>query len=572
MKNRSAILAACFFFSLCAVFGQSQKILPLSSEIYDEMDTLYLLRGLGTSSTSRPWTVNEARSILERINYLSLNQREQDLYDYIAAKIVEPIRFSLGDAFSFGVRLDIALEAYAHTNTEDYILKEDWNYGYEKRQPLAKLSLEAGLYSWFYIFTDLEYNRNRYTKRDQRRNAEDMAQGIEAETAVLNSYSFPWRSWAYSRPFITNVTTGSGEFDFDWPKRANITVGGLNWSLSLARDRIQWGRGTTGNFIVDGHRDYDEYLRFSIWTDRFKYEWLNVFYPAPETGGEKSFKFLMAHRLEFRLLPSLIFVVSENILCRPDGFNPRYVNPAFIFHNWYDRDNINSLAHLELDFTPFKGYRFYTQAAFDQIQAPWEDESEPPAWGILAGIEHIRPVGSGFLTLSVEGAYTTPLLYRRDLVDFIIRDVVYHRKDLSFDYSGFPYGGDALILQADAKYRFPGTAFLFARLFGMVHGKMNFFISHNSDGLNTGLANLKDKTPSGTANEREYTFCVSLGGNYTIPQPLSWLEVRAWTEMDYIYKKNKLMLSETGTSENMVYHKKGGAADFQFIAGIGVKF
>ncbi|MDR2702042.1 MAG: capsule assembly Wzi family protein [Spirochaetaceae bacterium] len=572
MKNRPAVLAVCIFLPLCAAFGQNQKILPLSSEIYDEMDALYLLGGLGTPSTARPWTVNEARTILERINYLSLNQLEQGLYDFIAAKIADPFRFSLDDAFGFDARLDAALEAYTHTNTEDFVLNEDWNYGYEKRQPMVKISLEAGLYSWLYIFTDLEYNRNRFIIRDQNRNAGDMTQNIGAETS-LSDYAYPWRSWAYSSPFITNFMAGTDEFDFDWPKRANITVGGAHWNLSLARDRLQWGRGTTGNFIVDGHRDYDEYIRFSAWSDRFKYEWLNVFYPVPETVGENSFKLLMAHRLEFRFLPSLVFAVSENIMCRADGFNPRYINPAFIFHNWYDRDNINSLAHLELDYTPFKGYRFYTQAAIDQIQASWEDDNEPAAWGILAGIEHIRPAGSGLLSLSLEGAYTTPLLYRRDRVDFIslnTSEVAYAGRNLSFDYSGFPYGGDALILQADAKYRFPGTALLYARLFGMIHGKVNFFVSHNKDGLSTGPANLKDKTPSGDANEREYTFSASLGGNYTIPQPLSWLELRVWTELDYIYKKNKLMLSETG--EDRFYHKEGGAADFQFIAGIGVRF
>ena len=571
MKISIPVLAVYIFLSLSQVFGQSQKILPLSSEIYAEMDALYLIRGLGTPSSARPWTVSEARMILDRVDPDFLNQREQVLYDYLKAEINKPLRFNTDNAFSFDARLDLALEAYAHTNKDDFVLEGDWMYGYEERLPPAKLSLEMGLYSWFYVFTDLQYSRNRFNERDEFRTVRDINQGIGAETSIANSYMFPWWSWAYSRSFITNIPTGTGEFDFDWPKRANITAGGLHWNLSIARDRIQWGRGYSGNFVIDSHRDYDEYFRFSAFSEKFKYEWLNVFYPGSEGGA--AIKFMMAHRLEYRILPSLVLAVSENVMCRPDDFNLRYINPAFIFHQWYDRDNFNSLAHLELDFVPARGYRLYTQAAFDQIRAPWENDSEPGAWGILAGIEHARPVHSGVLSLSLECAYTTPLLYRRDTVDFItigVTEVNHVDQNLVFDYTGYPYGGDAIVFQLDANYHLTGTALFRARLFGMIHGKMNYFISHNKDGDNSEYANLASHTPGGGEDEHEYTFGASLGANYTIPQPVSWLKIRAFTELDFIYKKNKLMLSETGSGEDIVYHKKGGAADFQFVVGIAI--
>jgi len=180
---------------------------------------------------------------------------------------------------------------------------------------------------------------------------------------------------------------------------------------------------------------------------------------------------------------------------------------------------------------------------------------------------------SGVLSLSLEFAYTTPLLYRRDLVDFVLltnTEVNHVSNNLSFDYTGFHYGGDAVLLQLDAKYRLPGTAFIHARFFGMVHGRMNFFASHNKDGLSTGNANLKDHTPSGGEDEREYTLAFFLGGNYTIPQPVSWLKIRAWAGFDWFFRKNKLMLSETGINEGIVYNKKGWAQDFQLVLGVGI--
>jgi len=572
MKKRTAVLVICFVLPLSLVFGQNQKVFPLSSEIYDDVDALYLLRGLGTPSAARPWTASEAQMILERIDSDSLNQREQALYDYIAAEISRPLRFSPDNAFSFGVKLDLALEAYTHTNTDDFVLSGDWNYGFEERQPPIKLSLEMALSSWFYVFTDFQFSRNRFTSNDEFRNVQDdVQQGIGAVTDFSDSYTFPWRSGTYSSAFTTNIP-GIDEFDFDWPKRANITFGGLHWNLSLARDRIQWGTGLTGNFTVDGHREYDDYFRFSAFSDKFKYEWLNVFYPTPEAGS--TFKFLMAHRLEFRIMPSLVLAVSESLMCRTDAFNPQYINPAFVYHNWYDRDNLNSLVQLELDFSPFKGYRFYTQAAIDQILAPWESDSEPNAWGILAGVEHVRPAFQGILSLSLEGAYTSPLLYRRDLVDFITLSATQVNgasPSLAMDYTGYPYGGDAIVLQLDANYRLIGTALLHARLFGMIHGKMNFFTLHNSES-NTEPPNITAGTPSGGDDEREYTLGVSLGGNYTIPQPVPWLTIRAWTQMDLITIKNKLMISETGMNEDIIYHNSGTAVDFQFSVGIGASF
>jgi len=325
--------------------------------------------------------------------------------------------------------------------------------------------------------------------------------------------------------------------------------------------------------VFDGHRDYDEYFRFSAFSEKFKYEWLNVIYPRP--GADNSFKLLMAHRLEFRLTPSLVFAVSENIMCASEAFSPRYINPAFVFHNWYDRDNINSIAQMELDFVLVKGYRFYAQAAFDQIRAPWEDDSEPSAWGVIAGVENSRPAFSGVLTLSLECAYTTPLLYRRDLVDFITLSdtkVNYAEYTLAVDYTGYRYGGDAAVVQFDANCRFPGSAVIYARLFAMIHGNMNFFAPHNKDGNNKGAANLEDQTPSGNADGREQTFSVSLGADYALPRRVSWHKINVWTDLSYIVKNNKRMISEAGTGENIVRVREGASHDFQVTAGMGISF
>ena len=41
-----------------------QKVIPLESEVYSAIDTLYLLEGKALPSTTRPWTVAEAELYL----------------------------------------------------------------------------------------------------------------------------------------------------------------------------------------------------------------------------------------------------------------------------------------------------------------------------------------------------------------------------------------------------------------------------------------------------------------------------------------------------------------------------
>jgi hypothetical protein len=581
------VLVPLVLFSAAGLYPQGQEIIPLSSEIYGELDALYLIQGMAPPSAARPWTVNEALLVLGRIDESLLNSGEASLYDHIASELSRPLRLGLGSLVRLDANMELALEAYTHTNSGDYVNETDWIYGYEERRPLVFLSVETAVGTWFYLFTDIRYGRNRFLEADEYRKADALPGGLGAlippsdpsssysPPALLEELSFPVRSHAYSSYFLTNVS-GFSDFDFQWPKRAVSSAGGGHWNLSLARDRINWGNGHTGNFIVDDHVDFQDFARFSIFTERFRYEWLNVFfmtYPYG-LGTEESFRILMAHRLEFRFFKSLSLALSESVMYQDGRINLRYFNPAFIFHNQWERSRFNAIAQGELDFTFARGFKAYLQFALDQMRAPAEDDSQSAAWGALAGIEHARLAGAGVFTASLEGAYTTPLLYRRDKVDFLMItrcETVGAWDSFRFDYIGYPYGGDAIVLQLDASWRRPGIGALSARLFGMIHGKMNPFISHNDRGDNTGKANLTGLSPSGGEDKRELTLVSSLRGDRIIPWPLRRLSLSAWAQLDLLLQRNKLMYSLSGTGEDLVYHKDGPSADLQFSLGMGLR-
>jgi hypothetical protein len=556
----------------------SQEIIPLSSTVYADMDDLYLLTGRGTPSHARPWTKGEAVRILERIDQATLtanNARNNGgnggaataLYDVIAAAIQPGLRFGLRDGFSLGVAVDLNLEAYAHSN-QDFDRETDWVQGFETRRPLGRLSLEFSLDDFLYIHSDLQYGRNRFNYLDDFIQLPADHPGIGAVvpngmTPVILSDGSP----IYRAAFLTNILDYSYNFDFQWPKRAVVSVGGPRWNISLGRDKLAWGNGRSGNFIIDSHVDYHEFVRLVAFSDLFKYDWLNVFFEANPTQHEISdseFRILMAHRLEFRIFERLTFAISENIMYRNDIFDARYLNPAFIYHNLNNRDMFNAIGHIELDWNITSGLGVYAQYVLDQARAPNEGTSQSDIMGLLAGIEYSQAAGPGILSASLEGAITDPLLYRRDKVDFIMFRRYFTHGDpygpsyvLALDYIGYQYGGDAQVLQFDAGYRLPGMGRLGLRLFAMRRGEMDFFTSHNLGGNNDGPANYEGKTPSG--DRISESLIASLWAEYQLPRLLPWQAAGIWARMDWSGRR-------TWNKSSAVYEQ--AAADLQFSAGI----
>ncbi len=546
----------------------AQESIPLTSSFYREMDALYLVSGAGTPSNARPWTKAEAAKVLSRIDRAALSPALLPLYDNLAATIAADAKFPMRDGFGISPGLRVAVEAYAHDNGTVFDTEEDWVRGFERRLPLLKASIDLSLGNLFYTYCDLTYGRNRYNYQDTFVNAATyVPEGIGAivpagaTDAILSTHSF-----LYSQDFLTNVIEHSYDFDFQWPKRALVSAGGLNWNLSLARDKINWGNGHSGDFIIDDHVDYQEFARFVLFSDIFKYDWLNLFFETNPTLGEGAdtrFRMLMAHRLEFRILEKLTFAVSENVMYGNDDFDLRYLNPAFIYHNLNNREMFNAIAHAELDFSFARGFNIYAQFAMDQARAPNESVWQSDAMGYLGGLEYAGMAGSGILSSSLELALTTPLLYRRDKIDFLMfRKYFTHGNPagpgyvLALDYIGYPHGGDAQVLQWDVGYLIPGKASFDFRLFAMRHGEMDFFMSHNSGNDNNGVADYTGSTPSGDLiGEKLYA---SLSCELEVPRIIGWVPMKAWAELDWVGTRSYRKSTEAYS---------GQAADLQFTMG-----
>ena len=166
---------------------------------------------------------------------------------------------------------------------------------------------------------------------------------------------------------------------------------------------MKWGNGHSGNFVIGDHHDYSDFLRLVLFSDRFSYDWTNMFFETNISSGEGSstdleFKMLMAHRLEFRILDGLTLAFSENVMYQNDVFDLRHFNPAYIYHNLNSRTMFNAIAHAELDVTLRKGLNLYGQYALDQAVAPNESATQADASAYLVGLEYAHTLSKGILS------------------------------------------------------------------------------------------------------------------------------------------------------------------------------
>ena len=81
------ILLLVFIFPCGADSGNRQRIFSLDSDIYKDVDMLYMLKGLAPPSYGRPWSEDEVDLIMSRIQPEKLTVPEKKLYDNIYRNI-----------------------------------------------------------------------------------------------------------------------------------------------------------------------------------------------------------------------------------------------------------------------------------------------------------------------------------------------------------------------------------------------------------------------------------------------------------------------------------------------------
>jgi hypothetical protein len=524
-KARLAPIAICLIFLLAALpaFAQEppdgpaqpaaaqapepapaanfQKVYPIDTEIYQVIKSLYIAHGLALPSTTGPWTGAELLRMLGRLDSGSLEGAERSAYDYAMGEINKEHGY-------FKFNFTPTIEVHAHTNTEDFLTPDQYIRPINLTKPMLAFGTEAWLAGFFYAFGALDVGNKVYN---------NMVEGA-------NGALYPGSTLFGAAAFSTNIwmvppSQGPGDIDWVTPKRALVNVGGNSWSVIAGRDRLSWGPGQSGNFLVGSHIDYHDNIRASVWGDALKYTYSISSFQYPDEyyykkSGEaasawhplnddywwdlQGINLFIAHRLEWRAWQNkLNFALSESVMYQNDAgvLNPMAFLPMTILHNIYRQWDMNSLLTFEADYTVIPGLNIYAQFALDEFAIPLVDEQAsatvaktPNAFGYMLGVQTAFPLGGRLFSASLEGAYTDPFLYLRGANGHNsqvkgekgINFVVANRSTFSGDsmslplyyeeFLGYRWGGDAIVVNAHAGYREPGHWNVEANILFMVHG------------------------------------------------------------------------------------------------------
>jgi len=526
-----------------------QRIIPLSSPLYREIDRLYLLAGKSRPSLSRPWSADEAKKIMEALPESMLDSVSEVSADVIKREIEFGSEKTGTKKASLKISPEINIEGYYKVNDD----RKEWAHGYEERQPLFSVPFE----SWFFtsLYMDLEIE-------------------LRQEYQVVNSTDN-----------YTNIIPNPYDLDWHFPFRAFMSVGGEHWNIQAGRDKASWGAGITSNMLISDYSDYYNLIKFTTYWERFKFttiymgldpwltdqeeEYKNDIGFGGYAGFDELFKAFLAHRVEFKIRDNLSLAISEAIIFGDKYINITELNPVFIFHSHFTPQYSNVIASIEADYTPFSGFNIYLQFVMDEFQIPGEDEdSRPGAMGLLGGFTFVKQALDGYLSFNLEAAFTDPFLYnrwhpngritnRRRMWSYVSDSHEYINKPI-----GYRYGPDAVVMYGAAQYEKSDKYIVAIDAKYTLLGEMNDSLDYAGtywEGVNNvatseylGKNANKLSAPSGTV---ERDLVLGLHGKLKLTKRISFA-----SDIYYIHINNYGNIS--GNTIN----------DFEFIASAKFKF
>ena len=468
-----------------------QRIIALDSEVYQDIDALYMMNGFAPPSYARPWSEDEIDHILSKLQPEKLTGPAKLAYENIQKKLSKKLLFGKEEKAFASISGTVNLEGFFKTNDD----RKEWVHGYEERLPLFDIPFEFWLWDHMYIDVDLSIR--------------------EAHDVLYDS------DYDYS-----NIPENIKYIDPSIPYRAFMSVGGRNWNVQMGRDKISWGNGETGNMVLSDWADWYNFIKFTTYWKVLKFSFVYAGLESYLTPEEKEFdkreqgdglvqgnyenfreryKAFLAHRLEARITDKFTMAATEGII-----FGNKYpefgnMNPVSIFHSVFAPEYSNVIFSLEADYAIFRGFDLYAQVAMDEMKLSIEnsESARPTALGYMLGTRYLFPAGDGIVKLTLEGAYTDPYLYNRwhPLTRFTVRRRYWSYLDDGYLYldkaTGYRYGPDAVVGYLAGEYRIPSNLMLKADITLKYLGEKNTSLSEI-----TSYHTDKKTTPTGTV-ERE---------------------------------------------------------------------
>lgn len=536
MKKNVICVLIVLTICISSLFASTAKVFELGHSVYDEVEMLYVAEGKASPMGAKPWTGSDIARVLRGVNPSS--ETTKALWDRISSY--------LDDYEGSGVMFDAVLQPHVllRSNAElddlKYIVSSD------------KLDMQP---AWF----GLGYQYGNFAALYM-----DAAIGVppaDIHTADVETFrpdKYP--EVRSGKAFATNIPALPDEFSItNFPMKAYLLIGNDVFRVISGRGQVEWGNGVMGNMILGNTLPYHDYLSLSFHgDDTFSYQLLGSFFSHSvnkQNGTDdrkpiSGIRMFLGHRFEFTFFDgAFIMTLNDSVMYQsPDNyFDLRLLNPMFFLHNGYMAGNSNSLASLEIEYSPVKNLSLYAQVAFDDYAVPGEPKpgesgGSADGLGCMAGIRYSLPTSSkGFWHGDLEFVYTSPYMYHRAMEEnypyprelyFVSSNRYYTTsKGQTFleRYLSFPFGSDAIVGQLRSGYTQPGLFSVMGSARFMAHGVIDEYSSiRQYKGGEPIISTPSTSNPLGEGEDKggavEYTLVLGLEGQYEI---FPWLPVTA---------------------------------------------
>lgn len=565
VKPISKICFIVFFIVCCcsAIFADSLETFQLSHPVYDEVEALYVMEGKSSPMGAKPWTHEDVRRLLE--NVIPSTNGARDLWTHINNYL------NSDDGFIFNAVLEPQLMIHSNESFK----------GNKEIISSEKLDRQFAVLGFGYNYKD---NLSLYMDASIGVAPSDVHTVDPSTLKSNNEVSKRLSSiWGTNIPFLPD-----GFNIMNFPNNAYLAVGNRAIRAISGRGQVEWGNGTLGNMIIGNTLPYHDYFSLTFTgSDKFSYQLLSSFFSHSinkenSTNDRKplnGLRFFLGHRFEFTLLQGKLFLAINDAMMyqsKDNYLDLRILNPMFFLHNGYMAGNSNSLASLEIEYSPIKNLSLYAQFALDDYAVfgePKPGEAGASADGLAAmlGVRAFIPVSSSSYSYGVaEFVYTSPFMYHRAMEheDIYIRELYfvsstrYMTGSQSFleRYLSFPFGSDALAGILKFGYKKLDVFDISTSIFLMAHGVIDEFSTitqyHGGEQITNTPSTTNPFAPTESkGGKAEYTVIPSINLSYYIKP---WLPLNIGVDLICIWNKENY-------SAPVVY-------DLQLNLGLSIKY
>ena len=434
----------------------AQDLIPCGHWIYDALEAIALEARVLNFSDSAPVTIQYVRDVLAEFDYDALSELARAQYDRIEAYCTETALAISSDLLYVGIEPTFNLEGYYKTNGDIA-----WTYDRYNRGALIDAPIRIGVRDWVTMSATM----------------------VLQQTQGAGEQDGTW----------CNIPFDMSTIDTNFPHSAYFSAGvkltprtGVQLLVNQGTQSI--GRTLGGSIIISDYLTGTTYAKLSAYSPAIRY--------SAQVAELNVDKYYYGHELNVRFFKRFSVTLEEGLLVYAP-LELRYLTPWTIYHGFAawrdygtfdnDRSDDDPESHtcdylgVKLEYTPFRGGRFYGLFCMTQYQTPYEkkhysDSPTPDGLGFQGGTEWYVPLGSGYLHLGLEGTYTQPFLYIKESPNWsMVRTYseIMQPQAVFYEWIGSPFGPDTVSAMLTAGYSRPGLFSLDTTYLFMARGELS---------------------------------------------------------------------------------------------------